>query len=69
MICQTVPIKNGNESLLPETRQLDYLWLIQTATPNDDALHIANELRNIADVQLAQILAPDQLKNINNLLV
>ena len=62
-------LKNGNESLLPETRQLDYLGLIQTATPNDDALRIANELRNIADVQLAQILAPDQLKNLNNLLV
>ena len=62
-------LKNGNESLLPETRQLDYLWLIQTANPEDDALNIVSELRNIPDVQLAQILAPDQLKNINNLLV
>jgi len=62
-------LKNGNESLLPETRQLDYLWLIQTANPDEDALHIANELRNIPDVQLAQILSPDQLKNLNNLLV
>ena len=62
-------LKNGNESLLPETRQLDYLWLIQTDNPEDDALSIVSELRNIPDVQLAQILAPDQLKNINNLLV
>jgi hypothetical protein len=62
-------LKNGNEFLLPETRQLDYLWLIQTATPDEDAQQIARELRNIQDVQLAQILAPDQLKNLNNLLV
>ena len=62
-------LKNGNEFLLPETRQLDYLWLIQTATPNDDALEIARELRNIPDVQLAQIIEADELKNLNNLLV
>ena len=62
-------LKNGNESLLPETRQLDYLWLIQTASPTDDARQIASELRNIPDVQLAQILDPEQLKNLINLLV
>ncbi len=62
-------LKNGNESLLPETRQLDYLWLIQTASPTDDARQIAGELRNIPDVQLAQILDPEQLKNLINLLV
>ena len=62
-------LKNGNESLLPETRQLDFLWLIQTANPEDDADQIAAELRNIPGVQLAQILIAEQLKSINNLLV
>jgi len=62
-------LKNGTESLLPETRQLDYLWLIQTANPEEDALLIANELRNIPDVQMATILAPEQLKSLSNLLV
>ncbi len=62
-------LKTGNEFLLPETRQLDYLWLIQTATPDEDARQIAAGLRNIPEVQLAQILDADQLKNINNLLV
>jgi len=62
-------LKNGPESLLPETKQMDYLWLVQTANPEDDADEIAQALRDIPDVQLAQILAPDQLKNINNLLV
>jgi hypothetical protein len=62
-------LKNGSETLLPETKQLDYLWLIQTATPEEDALYLARELRNIADIQLAQILASDQLKSVMNLLV
>ncbi len=62
-------LKNGTESLLPETRLLDYLWLIQTASPEEDARKIANELRNIPEVQLAQILDASQLKNLNNLIV
>jgi hypothetical protein len=62
-------LKSGSESLLPETKQMDYLWLIQTANPKADAKFLINELRNIPDVQLAQILASDQLKSISNLLV
>jgi hypothetical protein len=62
-------LKNGTESLLPETKQLDYLWLIQTADPEGDVINIAREIRNIPDIQLAQILVPSQLKNVNNLLI
>lgn len=62
-------LKDGKEPLLPETKQLDYLWLIQTATPEYDAMNITTELKNIPDIQLAQILAPEQLKSLNNLLV
>jgi len=62
-------LKSGNESLLPEAKQLDYLWLIQTANPEDDAHQVLSELRMLGDVQLAQVLAPDQLKNLNNLLL
>ena len=62
-------LKNGNESLLPEYKQLDYLWLIQTASPEEDALEIANELKNISDIQLTRIIEEDQLKSITNLLV
>lgn len=62
-------LKNGTESLLPETKQLDYLWLIQTANPEEDVNRIAVEIRNIPDVQLAQILVPGQLKSVNNLLI
>ncbi|MCW3121724.1 MAG: IPExxxVDY family protein [Flavipsychrobacter sp.] len=62
-------LKDGSESLLPETKHMDYLWLIQTGNAEEDALYIVNELKNIPDVQLAQVLLPDQLKNLNNLLV
>ncbi len=62
-------LKDGKEPLLPETKELDYLWLIQTANPGYDAENIASELKNIADIQLAQILAPEQLKSLSNLLV
>ncbi len=62
-------LKDGKEPLLPETKQLDYLWLIQTVDPETDAEFIARELKNIPDIQLAQKLAPDQLKSLNNLLV
>ena len=62
-------LKDGNESLLPETKHLDYLWLVQTANYEEDALNILNQLKNIPDVQLAQILVATQLKSMINLLV
>ncbi len=62
-------LKDGGESLLPEIRQMDYLWLIQTANSEADAARIAGELKNIPEVQLTQILSIGQLKSANNLLV
>ena len=62
-------LKSGTESLLPETRQLDYLWLVQTANPTEDAKEILKGLKELNEVQLANILQPRQLKSLNNLLV
>ncbi len=62
-------LRNASEFLLPETKQLDFLWLIQTATPEEDALEILTELKSINEVQLAQLLASEQLKNLKNLIV
>ena len=62
-------LKSGNETLLPETKQLDYLWLIQTANADEDASRIAAELRIIPDIQLARILSVEELKNVKNLIV
>jgi hypothetical protein len=62
-------LKNGNETLLPEVKQLDYLWLVQTANPEDDAWQLSRNIKNISDIQLSQILEAEQLKNIKNLIV
>jgi hypothetical protein len=62
-------LKNEKEALLPEIKQLDFLWLIQSISPEADAQFFLQKLRGMADVQLAQILAIDKLKNANYLLV
>lgn len=63
-------LKSGKETLLPETKHLDYLWLVQTARPEHDAHLLYNQVKNIPEVQLAQLLATDQIKkSLNNLLV
>lgn len=62
-------LKSGKESLLPEAKQLDYLWLVQSNTPEADVQIYTRLLRDIPDVQLAQILATERLKNLNNLII
>jgi hypothetical protein len=60
-------LKNDKDTLLPEVKQLDYLWLLQGDTT--DVSSIIQHLRKVPDVQLAQLLSADKLKSIANLLV
>ncbi|MBS1587641.1 MAG: IPExxxVDY family protein [Bacteroidetes bacterium] len=62
-------LKSNKEALLPEVRQLDYAWMIQSSDPEVDANNIVKQLRDIPDIQLAQVLQADKLKSINNLIV
>lgn len=62
-------LKSDKEHLLPEVKQLDYLWMLQSATPDADADFFIQHLRNIPDIQLAQILSFDRLKNLSHLIV
>jgi hypothetical protein len=62
-------LKSDKENLLPEIKQLDYLWMIQSNDAEDDAHRLTQHLRNVNDVQLAQILSQDRLKNLASLLV
>jgi hypothetical protein len=62
-------LKNGKDFLLQELRQLDYLWMIQSHNADKDAESIIQELRHINDLQLAQIIPLDRLKNKDNLLI
>jgi hypothetical protein len=62
-------LKNRDESLIPEIYQLDYLWLLQITNSQSEAEEIIQQLRNIEQIQLAQLIFPDKLKNISNLLI
>lgn len=62
-------LKSDKENLLPEIRQLDYLWMIQSNTSETDAQLITQQLRELPDIQLAQMILPERLKNLNYLLV
>ena len=62
-------LKADKESLLPEAKQLDYLWMIQSNSPETDAAQITQYLRDIPDVQLAQVLMPEKLKSLGHLVV
>ena len=62
-------LKLNNYSLLPEIKQLDYLWTIQSTSFEADALSVSQSLRNVPEIQLAQILYPDKLKNLSYLIL
>lgn len=62
-------LKSEKEALLPEVKQLDYLWLIQSSAADNQAEKIMQYLRAIPDVQLAQILPVEKLKHRDHLLV
>ena len=62
-------LKYFQVSMLPEIAQIDYLWLIQTATHKRDAQDIKDGLRKIPEITLSQVLELEDIKNIKNLLV
>ena len=62
-------LKCEKQSLLPEAKNLDYLWMIQSSAPGSDAQHITDLLRSMPEVQMAQIIGQDKLKSLSNLLI
>lgn len=62
-------LKHDKESLLPEVKQLDYLWKIESNDPEGDAATLTQYLRSIPGVQLAQVIMPERLKRLNHLIV
>jgi hypothetical protein len=55
--------------LLPEIKQMEYLWLIQTASCQQTASWLLGHLHRMAEIQHAVLLQPRTLKNIQNLLL
>jgi hypothetical protein len=62
-------LKDDTESLLPEARQLDYVWMIQGSTAEAEARTIIRQIREIPEIALAQVLAQEKLKNLANLML
>jgi hypothetical protein len=62
-------LKSMHKFLLPEVKQLDYLWLVQDNDPEKEAHEISSTLKTLPEVQLSTILQFDKLKNLANLLI
>jgi hypothetical protein len=77
--CHTVPdtgyhyylyklrLEEGN--LLPGLRNIDYIWLINSDTPQDEAQRFLGELRAFADIQFVSLLQADKIKDAENLIL
>lgn len=55
--------------LLPEVKNLDYLWLIRNVCSVEETDLYVKHLRGMTEVQLATVLAADEIKNRAHLLV
>lgn len=63
-------LKSDKETLLPEVKQLDYLWLLHMHDNDHEFVNeIVQKLRETENIQLAQVLEPEKLKNARQLLV
>lgn len=62
-------LKSNKQALLPELKQLDFLFMIQGPDADADAEKYIRAMRALNDVQLAQFIQPDKLKNVDYLLV
>ncbi len=62
-------LKTGQESLLPELLQMDYMWMLRSNTPEEDAELFVRGLRQLAEVQMAQVIEAHQLTNGANLVM
>ena len=62
-------LKTQEVHLMPEIKNLDFIWLIQTTIAHNDAKDILERCRNIHEIELAQILPLHQLKSKQHLLI
>lgn len=59
----------GSVFLLPEVREMDYLFLIKGDYYRTRQAGIAKKLRDIEQMQAVVIINPDMLRNRNNLII
>ncbi len=62
-------LRKGNAHLIPDLPNLDYLWLFKSNQPQDEAEFFLPYVRQIPEVQFAQIYSPHQLRSRSNLIL
>lgn len=62
-------LKREKQSLLPELKQLDYLFMMKGPTAEEDAEQYIEALRTLPDIQLAQMIDIEKLKNVDYLMI
>lgn len=62
-------LKSERQQLLPETKGLDYLWMVQGACPETHAEQLTSLLRSMPQVQFANMVAQDKLPHRNYLII
>lgn len=62
-------LKSEQEWLLPEVKNVDYLWMVQSNSPQKDATLLSRTLLTLPEIQFARVFVPGELKNIKNLII
>jgi hypothetical protein len=62
-------LRSSEIHLLPEIKNLDFIWLVQSTTPLEDANMLLKHCRNINEIELAQTIPLDRLKKKQFLLI
>ncbi|HTN44983.1 MAG TPA: IPExxxVDY family protein [Flavipsychrobacter sp.] len=62
-------LKTDKQWLLPELKNFDYIFMLHGPNADEDAQQYMDALRAMGEVQMAQTIPLDRLKNIDNLIV
>lgn len=62
-------LKSDKRALVPEIKNMDYLWLVQTLYADEEANKLCSLLRTMPFVQMAMVLEAGKIKNLRTLLV
>jgi len=61
-------LKGDENYFLPENKQADYLWMVQSTCINNDVKKLTNQLLSLPDVQPIEILQTNELKHFDELI-
>lgn len=61
--------KSGKARLLPEVGQIDFIWMLQSNNPSEDASLLKHHLIAIPNIQFVTILEAENLERIVNLMM